>query len=126
MEVRFENTSATISLLVPHRSIEPALGQLPGGHYGPDEDLTPDPAAAEAVRSSLATVDVEMRAEVASVEMSLDDVVALKPGDLIRFRAPVAAGVTMFADAVPMYRAQPGRSGKWRAVQIHERLEDDL
>jgi hypothetical protein len=31
--------------------------------------------------------------------------------------------VILYADAVPVHRARPGRSGKWRAVEVLERLE---
>jgi flagellar motor switch protein FliM len=123
MEQRSEGSSSTITLIVPHRSIEAVLGNLPSGHYGELETGEPDPAAAAAVRASLADVGVEVRAEVAAVELPVEAVLALKPGDVIHFAAPAAAGVTLYADSVPVHRARPGRSGKWRAVEIIERLE---
>ena len=49
---------------------------------------------------------------------------ALKPGDVLRFRVPAASGVTLFAGQVPAHRAQPGRNGNWRAVQVAGRVED--
>jgi flagellar motor switch protein FliM len=123
IEQRSEGASSTITLIAPHRSIESALGELPSGHYGELEAGGPDDAAAAAVRASLADVGVELRAEIAAIELSVEAVLALKPGDLIRLHAPASAGVTIYADSVPVHRARPGRSGKWRAVQIIERME---
>jgi flagellar motor switch protein FliM len=56
--------------------------------------------------------------------MPVDEMLALKPGDVLRFRVPAAQGVTLFAGQVPAHRAQPGRNGNWRAVQVIGRAED--
>jgi flagellar motor switch protein FliM len=126
METRSEGSSSTITLIVPHRAIEPVIAALPTGHYGELDAGAPDPAAAAAVRASLAAVGVEVRAEVAAIDMSVEDVLALKPGDVVRLGAPAAAGVLLYADAVPVHRARPGRSGRRRAVEVLERLEETL
>jgi flagellar motor switch protein FliM len=63
-----------------------------------------------------------VRAEVASIELPIEQVLALQPGDVLRLGAPADAGVTLFADKVPVHRAKPGRSGSRRAVQITDRV----
>jgi flagellar motor switch protein FliM len=49
-------------------------------------------------------------------------VLALAPGDVLRFGVPAADGVRLFAGRVPAHRAQPGRNGNNRAVQVIGRL----
>jgi flagellar motor switch protein FliM len=120
MEVKIDKLSSTISLVLPHRAIEPIADRLSVGQFG---EAAIDPAAANAVRARLAGVEVEMRAEVASTTMTLDEVLALRPGAVLRFGVPAAEGVTLFAGHVPAHRAQPGRNGNHRAVQVVERLE---
>jgi flagellar motor switch protein FliM len=63
-----------------------------------------------------------VRAEVASVELPIEQVLALQPGDVLSLAAPADGGVTLFADKVPVHRAKPGRSGSRRAVQIVDRV----
>ena len=121
VEVKLDRTSSTISLVLPYRSVEPVLPQLSAGQYGEAEV---DGAAQRAVRTSLAAVDVEIRAEVASRQMPVDEMLALRPGDILRFRVPAADGVTLCAGHVPAHRAQPGRNGNWRAVQVIGRMEE--
>jgi flagellar motor switch protein FliM len=121
VEVREPGNSSTLSIVVPHRSIQSALDQLPSHTFGDVGDR--DPADEEAVRHSVATVETEVRAEVAAIHMSLDEVLALRPGDVVRFGTPASLGVTLYADEVPVQRAMPGRSGTRRAVQVKERLE---
>jgi flagellar motor switch protein FliM len=115
MEVRIDKTSSTMALVIPHRSVESVLGRLSASQYG---DTVVDPGATEAMRAGLAAVNVEIRAEVASTELTLDEVLALQPGQVLRFGVPAASGVRLFAGRVPAHRAQPGRNGNYRAVQV--------
>jgi flagellar motor switch protein FliM len=120
IEVKVDNSSSTMALVLPHRAVEPTLEHLSGSQFG---EVRVDPAAQEAVRTGVAAVDVELRAEVASRQMPVEEMLALKPGDVLRFRVPAAQGVTLFAGQVPAHRAQPGRNGNRRAVQVTERAE---
>ena len=66
-----------------------------------------------------------MRAEVSDTRMTVRDVLELKPGDVVRFDGQATAGITLFADQVPVHRARPGRSGLRRAAQVLGPLEAD-
>jgi flagellar motor switch protein FliM len=122
MEVKLDGTSSTISLICPHRSIEPVLGKLSGSQYG---EAATDPESAAAVRTGIAGVEVEVRAEVASRNAPIQEVLALRPGDILRFGTPAAEGVKLYAGHVPAHRARPGRNGNRRAIQIVEQLGGD-
>jgi flagellar motor switch protein FliM len=120
IEVRVDGSSSTMALVLPHRSVEPALEHLSGSQFG---EVAIDAESRVAVRSGVASVDVELRAEVASRQIPVDEMLALQPGDVLRFRVPAADGVTLYAGQVPAHRAQPGRNGNWRAVQVVGRAE---
>ena len=74
------------------------------------------------VRRAVGKVDMTVRAEVAAIELPIEQVLSLQPGDVLSLGAPAEAGVTLYADKVPVHRAKPGRSGSRRAVQIVERV----
>ena len=122
MEVKIESSSSTISLICPYRSIEAVLPRLSGSQYG---TAVADPGSADAVRRGVAGVDVEVRAEVASRWIPIDEVLDLKAGDVLKLGQPADEGVRLFAGHVPAHRARPGRNGNRRAVQIVERLGGD-
>jgi flagellar motor switch protein FliM len=119
MEAKSESTSATLSLAVPYRSIEQVASRLASGQF---TEGAPDAEASELLRNAVGGVAVEMRAEVARVEVAIEDLLDLKVGDVVRLGASAQAGVTLFADSVPVHRARPGRSGRRRAVEILENL----
>jgi len=122
VELRLGGQSSTITLLVPHRSIEQALEQLSSGHYGEQSDALADAQAEQVVQAALRTVSVEVRAEVGSTELTIDEVLALSPGDTIKL-GPAASGGTLYADSVPIHRTKAGLSGNRRAVEVLERIE---
>jgi flagellar motor switch protein FliM len=119
MEARLDRDSSTVTLLIPYRSVEPVADQLGADAYDEHDD---DPDAADRMHQALGGVDVQLRAEVAAVELAAEEVLSLRPGDVLKFNRAADAGVTVFADESPVYRAKPGRSGHRRAVQIVDRL----
>lgn len=114
-EARVDRHSSTLSLLVPWSAIDAVADELAGREA---RNEAADPRIAAAVRRAVAGAEVVLRAEVAHVELAIDEVLALQPGDLVRLGAPAEAGVGVYAEDVPIHRAQPGRSGTRRAVQV--------
>jgi flagellar motor switch protein FliM len=118
MEARFNGVSSTIAILLPWSAIAPVADRFAAREDAPDrgEDEI------RRVRRAVGGVGMTVRAEVASVELPIEQVLALQPGDILRLDAPADAGVTLFADKVPVHRGKPGRSGSRRAVQVTERV----
>ena len=63
-------------------------------------------------------VPVTLRAEVAAVELPIDEILSLGPGSVIRLGAQADQGVTVYAENVKLARAQPGSNGPRRAIQV--------
>jgi flagellar motor switch protein FliM len=122
VEARIARTSSTLSLLVPYCAIAPvaaAFSQRDGAGAAIDGEGT-----GEAVDAALRGVEITMRAEVSDTRMAVEDVLGLKPGDVLRLDGQAANGITLFADQVPVHRARPGRSGLKRAAQVLAPVED--
>jgi len=118
MEARFNGLSSTIVLLVPWSAIAPVANS-----FAARDDVTVrGDAEIRKVRRAVGGVDVTVRAEVAAIELPIEQVLALQAGDILRLDAPAEGGVTLYADKVPVHRATPGRSGSRRAVQVTERV----
>ena len=103
MEARLDGVSSTLALLLPWSAIAPVA----------DRFVAPRRRAATAARSEIRRVrravggvDMTVRAEVAAVELPIEQVLALQPGDVLRLDAPAEGGVTLFADKVPVHRGQ--------------------
>jgi flagellar motor switch protein FliM len=119
MEARLEGKSATVALLLPWSAIAPVADR-----FASRDDMlgSQRPEDAQSVRRAVSRVEMTVRAEVAAVEMPIERVLALREGDVLRLNAPAEAGVTVYADKVPVHQGRPGRSGSRRAVQIIGRV----
>jgi flagellar motor switch protein FliM len=119
MEARLEGTSSTVALLLPWTAIAPVADR-----FASRDDMmgSQRPEDAQSVRRAVSRVEMTVRAEVAAIEMPIEEVLALREGDVLRLNAPAEAGVTLYADRVPVQQGKPGRSGSRRAVQITGRV----
>lgn len=123
MEARLDRDSSTITCLIPYRAIEPVADKLEADAYAEDET---DDGAADRMQRVMGNVDVQLRAEVAAVSLSAEEVLGMKAGDVLRFGRRAEHGVTVFADETPVYNARPGRHGNRRAIQVVERLGQEV
>ena len=98
MEVKLEGASSTVSLVCPHRSIEAVLPRLSASQYG---EVAVDASSSDAVRRGLAASTWRCGPRSRPPQISLDEVMALQPGDVLRFHAPAADGVRLYAGHVP-------------------------
>jgi flagellar motor switch protein FliM len=114
IEARLERDSSTLALLLPFSAIAPVAHR-----FSSRDDLAgEDDRQAAAVREAVGRVEMTVRAEVAAVDLPIEQVLGLQPGDVLKLDALAADGVTLYADAVPMHRGLPGRNGGRRAVQV--------
>ena len=120
LEARLDGLSSTMTLLVPYAAIAPVASAF---SRHDEETATRDPQVAAAVNEGLSHVEVSLRAEVADTHLTLDEILKLAPGDVIRLDANADAELTLFADRTPVHHARGGRSGKHRAVQITSPVE---
>jgi flagellar motor switch protein FliM len=115
IEARLDGTSSTLALLLPWQAIAPLIDRV-GGREEHAEVRSGD---ALSVRRAVGGVQVAVRAEVASVQLPIESVLSLRPGDVLSLNAPADGGVTLYADKVPVHSGRPGRSGARRAVQVN-------
>ena len=120
LEARVDGLVSVLKLCLPYRSVAPVVDKLETRYHG---HVPVDQSAAKAVKEAVSGVDVELRAEVGAVDMTLDEVLALSVGDLVTLRRPADRGVVVCAGDVPTYVATPGRNGNVRAVQIRGRCD---
>jgi flagellar motor switch protein FliM len=117
-EARVARGSATMTLLIPYGSIEQVSERLGGDDGKPKHAVSPEDASG--IRNALGEVEVELRAEAGAIMLPIEQVLALKPGDIVPLGAE-ENGVSVYAADHLVGRARPGRNHNHRAVQLIER-----
>jgi flagellar motor switch protein FliM len=120
LESKIDGLPSTMSLLIPWSAIEPAAEEILGG--GPLAENA-DPHEGRAVQRGLAAAHVRLRAEVGSVQMPVERMLALTPGTLLALEDRAEHGVQLFAEGTPLGRALPGLRGARRAIKLTTAME---
>ena len=121
IEARDGAGSSLISILIPYASIAAVAGRLDGGPVNAADGRRAD-ATRGVMAAAVGTVEIELRAEIAALEMRVEEILALSPGDVIDLGDGGGEGI-YGGDDRRLYRVRPGRSGKHRAVQIIARAD---
>jgi flagellar motor switch protein FliM len=115
LECRIDDQPSSMSLLIPWSAIEPVASELLGAEQPSSEE---DPHEQLAIERGLAGAEVQLRAEVGSVQMPIEQMIALAPGSVLALEDRAEDGVALFAEGVPLGRGRPGLSGARRAVKL--------
>jgi flagellar motor switch protein FliM len=120
LQVKIDGLPSTMTLLIPWSTIEPIASEILGtGKSSRDAD----PREGLAVNRGLAGAQVLLRAEIGSVQMPVERMLALTPGTLLELEDRAEHGVLLFAEGVAVGRGQPGLRGARRAIKLTGTME---
>jgi flagellar motor switch protein FliM len=114
LECRIAKQSFALAMLIPWAAIEPVEDAISGRDPSHDQQVQ----TASPMQKAMSEVPVMLRAEVASVDLEVSEILSLVPGSIVKFGVPADDGVMLYAENVKLARAQPGSHGPRRAVQI--------
>jgi len=114
LECRVAKQSFAMAMLIPWAAIEPVEDAISGRDSSHDDEVL----STSPMQKAMSDVPVTLRAEVASVDLEVSEILSLVPGSIVKFGVPAEDGVMLYAENVKLARAQPGSHGPRRAVQI--------
>jgi flagellar motor switch protein FliM len=115
LQVKIDGLPSTMTLLIPWSTIEPVAEEILGtGNSRQDAD----PREGLAVTRGLAGAQVLLRAEIGSVQMPVEQMLALTPGTMLELEDRAEHGVLLFAEGVAVGRGAPGLRGTRRAIKL--------
>jgi flagellar motor switch protein FliM len=114
LECRLAKQSFALAMLIPWAAIEPVEDAISGRDTSHHDEVK----ATSPMQKAMSEVPVTLRAEVASVDLEVSEILSLVPGSIVNFGVPADDGIMLYAENVKLARAQPGSHGPRRAVQI--------
>ena len=106
-------------VVMPYSMVEPIRELLDAGVQS--DKMETDVRWSTALRDEIMDVPVNFRVNLLEQDISLRDLMELRPGDVIPMNMPEHA--TMFVEELPTYRVKMGRPGEKLAVQISEKIQ---
>jgi len=116
--VEIEGGGGDFHITLPYSMLEPIRELLDAGVQSDRDDT--DDRWAESLREEIKTSTVDLSCTLAETEISLRDIMDMKPGDVIPLDVPDL--VTLNAEGVPVFRGKYGVSRGSMAVKIVEQI----
>lgn len=118
LELRMNDVSGMMNLCLPYVVMESAIQGLGQGGVSQRNPNERGGGARKTLERNLATAPLELEVELGRAELTLREVLALEPGDVLRWTAATADGAVAYMEGVPRLAGAPGRSGGRVAMRV--------
>ena len=114
-----------MNFCIPYITIEPIISKLSSQFWFSSVRRTSTTQYMGVLKDKLSTVDMDVVAEVGTINLSVRDVLALRTGDVVRLsNVRVGDPFTLSVGNKTKFLCQAGVIGKKVAVQILKKLAD--
>lgn len=125
LQVKLFQSTGLLTICYPYVSLEPVIGKLSAQNWI-DATKKKNLAVDQQTNSdNLRKVDADVSAVLLETRLKMRDFIRLKVGDVIPSDTKISEPIYINVNAKPKYTAQPGLSGKKRAVQVMD-VYDEL
>jgi flagellar motor switch protein FliM len=123
-ELALQDTVGVMSIYIPSFLLKPIASQLsPQAWIGSQDGNLPGDAARTEVLARLRRVPVPLRVELGNADLTLAEIMDLRPGDVIRLDTAAHQPLPVYVGGRVRFRARPGALGNRLAVQIESVLD---
>ncbi len=125
LETKVGDEEGMMNFCIPYLTIEPIISKLSSQFWFSSVRRSSTTQYLGTLKEKLASVDMEVVAEVGSINLPVRDVLALKVGDVVRLsNTKVGEPFTLSVGNKKKFYCQPGIVGKKMAVQVTGKIED--
>jgi len=117
--IELDGGGGDFHIALPYSMLEPIRELLDAGVQSDKEDT--DMRWSKALRDEIMDVSVELSTKFLEVDISLEQVMNLKNGDIIPIEMPET--ITVMVEDLPTYRAKLGRSRENVALKIESKIK---
>ena len=114
-----------INFCIPYLTIEPIISKLSSQYWFSSVRRSSTTQYLGTLKEKLATVDMDVVAEIGSIQLPIRDVLSLQKGDIVRLsNIRVGEPITLSVGNKQKFYCQPGVVGKKMAVQVIGKIEE--
>jgi flagellar motor switch protein FliM len=117
-EVQLGGGGGKLTIAIPYVVLEPLHERLMSGLV--EKPVDQDQRWHEALQRGVAQAPMTLNVDLATIEMTVRDLLNLRPGNVFEIERP--SSVTVEANGLPLFVGRWGRNGRKIAVRIEERL----
>ena len=125
LETKFAGVEGMINFCIPYLTIEPIISKLSSQYWFSSVRRSSTTQYLGTLKEKLATVDMDVVAEIGSIQLPIRDVLSLQKGDIVRLsNIRVGEPITLSVGNKQKFYCQPGVVGKKMAVQVIGKIEE--
>jgi flagellar motor switch protein FliM len=125
LETKVGDEEGMMNFCIPYLTIEPIISKLSSQFWFSSVRRSSTTQYLGTLKEKLSSVDMDVVAEVGSIDLPIRDVLSLRVGDVIRLtNIRVGDPLTLSVGNKKKFYCQPGVVGKKMAVQITGKIED--
>jgi flagellar motor switch protein FliM len=125
LETKVGDVEGMMNFCIPYITIEPIVGKLSAQFWYSSVRRNATSENLNVLKEKLATVDVNVVAEIGKIDIHVRDVLSLQRGDVIRlYNTRVDEPYFLNIGNKPKFQCRPGLIGKKLAVQITKKIAE--
>jgi len=125
IETKVGVVEGMMNFCIPYITIEPIISKLSAQYWYSSIRKGATNENLNIIKERLDTIDITVKAELGTVEVSMDDLLSLKVGDLVMLpNSKINSPMKIKIGDRAKFTCQPGEVGNRMAVQVVEKLED--
>jgi len=125
LEIKIGEEAGMMNICIPYITIEPIVSKLSSSFWFSSVRRSSTTQYLGTLKEKLADVEMELVADIGSINVPIRDVLSLRTGDVIRLNT-IKGGepLTLSVGSKKKFYCQPGVVGKKVAVQIIEKIDE--
>ena len=125
LETKVSEEEGMMNFCIPYLAIEPIISKLSSQFWFSSVRRSSTTQYLGTLKEKLSDVDMDVVAEIGTINMPIRDVLALRVGDVVRLSTVrVGDPLSLSVGNKKKFYCQPGVVGKKMAVQIIEKIDD--
>lgn len=126
LETKVGEEEGMINFCIPYLTIEPIISKLSSQFWFSSVRRSSTTQYLGTLKEKISTVDMDVVAEIGSINLPIRDVLGLRIGDVVKLsNTKVGDQLTLNIGDKKKYFCQPGVVGKKMAVQVTGKLSDE-
>ncbi len=126
LEIKIGDEAGMMNICIPYLTIEPIVSKLSSQFWFSSVRRSSTTQYLGTLREKISDVEMQLVAEIGSLNVSIRDVVGLHTGDVIRLsNTKITDPLTLAVGSRKKFYCQPGVVGKKVAIQVIGKIEED-
>jgi flagellar motor switch protein FliM len=123
-EVKIGTQRNAMSLCIPYLVLKPITGKLSAQKWVVNANRKHSPQSRRTIGQQLANTTVECKIKLGSTDIRFEEMMQLRPGDLIRLKKSSKEDLQLLVEDIPKFLGKPAVSGRKMVFAVTEKVEN--